>query len=306
MMVGIPASGKSTFAREIQKEYSLRDFRCEVLSSDEIRDELFRDEQSQVDNSAVFEVMRIRTVNYLKNGISVIYDATNISSKRRKALLKQLPKSVFKRCIYVPSTPSRSLKNQDGRDRKVPNEVIERMYRNLQVPSLYEGFDEIKYFTAWDTRELVLPKSYEEYLDLLREIGEVNCIDLPQDNPYHTLSVSRHMYYAYEQIKDCGNVKLAVSSLLHDIGKPYCKEFNGKYASFKGHENISAQKAIEILRKYGFSEEDTAYISTLIQLHMRMHHIEKESKAWYKLKEEVGEQMFENLMLLEQIDSLAK
>ena len=68
MMIGIPGSGKSTFAQEyLSGTY---------LSSDDLRDEL-----GKID---IWEEMHVRTEEALRLGEDVIYDATNIKKKIEK------------------------------------------------------------------------------------------------------------------------------------------------------------------------------------------------------------------------------
>lgn len=52
LMVGLPASGKSTYAQELAEE-----MRAVICSSDAIRKELFGDENSQDNNEEVFKLL---------------------------------------------------------------------------------------------------------------------------------------------------------------------------------------------------------------------------------------------------------
>lgn len=85
MYIGLSGSGKSTLA-ENQLIYKTTELNRKVayLSSDEIRKELFGDENDQSHNVKVFEEMFKRTRRALIEGEDVIYDATNLSSKRRR------------------------------------------------------------------------------------------------------------------------------------------------------------------------------------------------------------------------------
>lgn len=82
MMVGLPASGKSTYAKELAEE-----MKAVICSSDAIRKELYDDENSQNNNEEVFKLLHSRIKECLREGKNVIYDATNINSKRRRAFL---------------------------------------------------------------------------------------------------------------------------------------------------------------------------------------------------------------------------
>ena len=102
MLVGIPASGKSTTTEHYAKLGYL------ILSSDSIRLALLEAEteyphdQKEVDklNVRVFETIRNRAVAALKAGRSVVIDATNLSRKRRIAFLSNLGRiKCFKKCV---------------------------------------------------------------------------------------------------------------------------------------------------------------------------------------------------------------
>lgn len=87
MLVGLPGSGKSTYAEKLKKEGYM------IHSSDAIREELTGDINSQDNNPEVFGVLHKRVKEDLKSGHSCVYNATNMSRKRRKAFLDEISKS---------------------------------------------------------------------------------------------------------------------------------------------------------------------------------------------------------------------
>ena len=94
-LVGLPASGKSTWAKNMVDNDTI------LLSSDNLREELYGDINNQEHNGELFQEINKRVKNLLKQGKDVIYDATNISSKRRISFLKELKKiDCYKQCIY--------------------------------------------------------------------------------------------------------------------------------------------------------------------------------------------------------------
>lgn len=306
-LVGMPASGKTTWAEEKIKSGE----NIIHLSSDLLRVELYNNINDREHNSEVFNVMNKRTKDYLKNGVNVIYDATNINSKRRTSFVKELKKIDCKKiCIYFAVNPSVCMNNDCNRDRQVGDRVIEKMYKNLQVPMYHEGWDEIFVVGEKSDRykfNLDDVNSYEEYIDFLNNPITKECINFAQDNSYHTLSVSRHMYYTYKNITENSNNKyLRIAAMLHDIGKPYCKEFrdSSKYASFYNHDNVSAQLSVRLLLKSDYKDEDIIKIVTYIQLHMRL--LNAECKAKEKLLRLVGDKTFDDLELLRNADISAK
>ena len=86
IMIGIPGSGKSNYAKKC-----LLTNNSVYLSSDDIRVELYGFED-QTHNDVVFETMKKRTLNALKEGKDVIYDATNLNKKRRSGIISEARK----------------------------------------------------------------------------------------------------------------------------------------------------------------------------------------------------------------------
>ena len=83
MMVGLPGSGKSTAAREL----SIRE-NAVLHSSDDLREELFGNADSQYRNDLLFQELHKRINRDLTDGKSIVYDATNLSYKKRKTFWK--------------------------------------------------------------------------------------------------------------------------------------------------------------------------------------------------------------------------
>lgn len=72
MIVGLPGTGKTTFAKALQQHMGVKH-----LNSDMIREELgLRGRYTKEDKSKVYHELLNRTGNYLRNGKSVIVDAT--------------------------------------------------------------------------------------------------------------------------------------------------------------------------------------------------------------------------------------
>lgn len=327
MLVGIAGAGKSTVAKE------LMDGRDDIiyLSSDLLRIELFGDVNNQESNTNVFEEMAKRTKQALKDGKHVIYDATNISRKKRRGLLQQLPRDVQKVAFYV-STEYKQIVNQNQeRERVVPQHVIDKMYKSMQIPIYSEGWDKIVLFHHDSTVNNQYPKQFtdavragallgREGYDLMKFLASYfdeffGVYDLAQDSKYHSFSVSRHIYYVYkhvldnyEAVNDNDKEVMLWTALLHDVGKAFCKSFRNRkgeetrYANFIGHEYVGSQMAVHFLHKMNFSDEFIHKVATLIQFHMYLLD-DKANKE--KLKSYVGEEMFEKLQFLRDADTLA-
>ena len=321
MLVGIPGSGKSTYAQSLAKTKN-----AVILSSDSLRQELFGDANDGTRNQELFQELNRRTIENLTNGVSVIYDATNINSKRRQSLLKQLPKEVWKECHYLCVDFRKCIMNDFSRkERNVGIEVIKKMSTSLQVPMHFEGWDNIvvlsdEGYTPNEKRDfrmlfyklLERKLSIEEYADMLYCLKSVNLLNVPQDSRYHTLSVGRHCYETYSYIYDNydGEDKevMLLAGLLHDIGKPITKRFDegSRYATYRNHDNVSAQITLRALNAIGYPK--ALQVSELVQLHMRPSwrdtpEAKVANEVFLKL---VGQKIYDKLLFFRKADMSAK
>lgn len=242
MFIGLPAAGKSSFAHAemIQRDIPL-DSEPTYVSSDYIRNTMFGGDQDRETTNKVFNIMRKKTVERLKNNYHVIYDATNLSYKDRRGILNSVPKDVYKMAILFNKEFSTCLKHNFYREESevVPYIAMERMIKRFQYPLHAEGFDEIyidnsnigmtidplPFSDNEDqmyilTSELVkgntsswFKKLSSEYQhkQLIMDLNQYFNIpfykfhNTPQDNPNHTFSISRHMYEAWKYIVDNTN-----------------------------------------------------------------------------------------------------
>lgn len=327
MLIGLPASGKSTFAGE------LLEGRDDIvyISSDKLREEMYGDESIQKDNGKIFEEMAVRTRNALKKGQHVIYDATNISRKKRIGLLKQLPYKVKKTAVYMATSHKTSYTQNLKRERQVPAEVIDNMYKTLQIPIESEGWDNVVVFHEDDTVNNEYPKQFSDAVkagvllnregyDLMNFLAVYfkpffNISDLAQDSKWHSLSVSRHTYYVYKHVLDTYKAKddkemelMLWTALLHDTGKHFAKSFRNykgeetRYANFIGHEFVSSQLAVPLLKQLGYDDEFIHTVATLIQFHMYLLNADANKE---KLLKHVGEDLYKKLEFLREADTLA-
>lgn len=138
MLVGIPASGKSTWA----KTQSDKD--VVYICLDKIREKLYGDENIQGEWSEINIELTTQLLNAIKDNKvkTVVYDATNVKSKYRKEFLNKWGDNFNEKCaVYFPPDLERSKKWNKQRDRQVPEKVIERMYDNIEKPTKEEGFN---------------------------------------------------------------------------------------------------------------------------------------------------------------------
>lgn len=296
MMVGLPGSGKSTYAKEITDEID-----AIICSSDAIRKELCNDENSQDKNDEVFNLLHKRIKDNLKNGINVIYDATNINSKRRKAFLSELKNiPCVKKCVIIAVPFEECCRTNEARDRVVPCEVIERMYKNWNTPYWFEGWDEIK---------IHFRDNFETEYDLDCWLSRV--MNYGQDNPHHSLSLGKHCTEVGEKLFNEGEL-LHHAGLLHDVGKPFTKCFvNSKgektdVAHYYQHHCVGAYDSLFF--EYP-SDVDKLDVSVLINLHMMPYFWEKDKENGENTRQKYqklwGDELYNNVMKLHIADKNA-
>ena len=131
MMVGVAGSGKSTIAMR----YALTQSAI-IFSSDAIRGEIYGDENCQKNPGRVFDILHQRITETLSKGFDVVYDATNLSCKRRMNFLKSIAHiDCRKECVVVVTTPEDIEERMEQRDRKVPMEVVHKQLCQFQCPT---------------------------------------------------------------------------------------------------------------------------------------------------------------------------
>lgn len=119
MMMGIPASGKTTKAKQLG---------AIVHSYDDILD--FR---KWIDGMQ----------KELSNGHSVVCDSTNLTVQSRKRILEQLNIPCKKTLVVMVVLVEECLKRNAGRDAKVDEKIIKDAPKHIEIPTLEEGWDDI-------------------------------------------------------------------------------------------------------------------------------------------------------------------
>lgn len=144
MMVGLPGSGKSTHIQSIETELKKRKQKYVIVSPDSIREELTGSVGDQSKNKEVFDVAFSRLRENLAKRVTVIFDSCAVSKKSRSSLLKiAKSKKAYSVAVVVDVKLSTALKQNAGRERKVPDDVIKRFHRTFVMPTLDEGFDQV-------------------------------------------------------------------------------------------------------------------------------------------------------------------
>ena len=210
-------------------------------------------------------------------------------------------KDLQKIAVLIATPYEECLQRNKMRDRKVPENVIKRMYYNIHIPQYYEGFDEIQI------------KYNSSYIFTFEDLQDMN-----QDNPYHTLTVKQHCDKVHKILDNkkpaFEETEINRAGLLHDIGKLKTKTFiNNKgektdVAHYYNHEKVSAYDSLfnYTIKLWYVDGETDKILNTLnlIQWHM-LPYSNMSEKTINKYKRLLGEKTWEDLMLLHEADKEA-
>lgn len=303
VLMGLPASGKSTLAME----YARAGY--QVHSSDAMRKRLYGDEAVQGEAAKVFSALHKEIRQDLALGLSVVYDATNLTARSRRTFLQEIAKfSCRKIGVLVLASPEACLKRDGGRDRKVGKSVIAGMLRRFSVPMLFEGYDEIR--VVYDDES---PYVYDPAL----------ARGFDQENGHHRLTLDAHMEAAGAYAREQGFPAPVIEAAdYHDIGKLYTKVHHNmrgqetEEAHFYGHESYGAYLYLvwrwgEAFRAGGGQvtperQEEIFHIAFLIENHMRASYVWRDSeKARERDRALMGEALYEELLQISACDRAA-
>lgn len=137
VMVGLPASGKSTVSRDYQRRG------YHVVNPDSIRLRFGVQYSGEIEKE-IWTIAYAELKGYLKLGRDVVFDATNLTRAQRKPLV-QIAKSygvrVTAHTLFTPL--DRCLERNEERETPVPRETIIKKEQVLIPPTREEGFDQL-------------------------------------------------------------------------------------------------------------------------------------------------------------------
>ncbi len=152
ILCGLPASGKSTYIKELEDSHSIvsRDECLMTLASQKFQAKEFTYNEAweKVDQKEVDKLLQLRFNNakkYSDLGLNTIIDMTHMSKKSRRKSLSHFGSDYYKKCVvFLPDMPTLLLRNEKRCGKIIGRDVIEKMMRSFYPPT-YEEFDEIEY-----------------------------------------------------------------------------------------------------------------------------------------------------------------
>ena len=149
MLVGPPGVGKSTWCKEKLNDFLPTGTIVRVSSDDYIEEVATKEGKTytEVFQSAIkyaSDASKKAFQDALSNNHHIVWDQTNLSAKKRKGILNQLPASYTTVCIYWEIKNEAQWKKQLVRPGKtIPQGVLDSMLDNYAYPDHNEGWNVI-------------------------------------------------------------------------------------------------------------------------------------------------------------------
>ena len=154
MLVGVPASGKSTWHHIKYGDYDKNDY---IASTDMIIQDIASNYGMTYNEgfkeliSFAEKVMWRQITSYLMRGSDFIIDRTNLTAKARKKFIDKLKLHRYEiECVVFPEVGSKALSHEEWKRRlnsrhgkSIPQEALDRMVNSYEIPLMSEGFSNI-------------------------------------------------------------------------------------------------------------------------------------------------------------------
>lgn len=280
VMVGIPASGKDYYIKTHKK------FDDVVVSSDEIRKELYGDENIQGDPNEVFSIVLKRVKEGLQKDKTVWYNATNVTRKSRHAGLDIGMRYADRVRAYIMATPvEQCIYNDERRNKKVGADVIKSFLCRFMIPMKEEGFTDIYIIRNFPQKNFDSCKN-----DILEEMRGFS-----QISKYHTEDLYTHSVNVFRQAKSVENRFVRLCCLFHDYGKLFTRTVDDEgNTHFYSHENVGTYR---LLTDYHYlcTDEDLLKGLFVVNYHMLPHKWRESEKAKLQFERQYGREKTEFL-----------
>jgi len=297
-LIGLPASGKSTYAdKELSKT-------AIILSSDEIRKELFNDATHQKDNDIVFATLYERARNYLMQGKDVVIDATSINRFERARVLSNFADIDLERIAIFFNTPAKVCCERDlKRERTVGRDVIYRYKNKFEFPKKAEGFDKIIVIKGDKMKKIVLASNnkhkIEEFSQMFNdyEILALKDIGFNDEIEENGSTFFENAMIKARTISDFMKAKNITASVIADDSGLCVEYLNGEpgiYSARYAEEHNDKANRSKLLDKLSGVGDRKAYFNcTLVELFPDGSYITCDGKTYGDItEEEIGDTSF--------------
>ena len=147
MPIGLPASGKSTFFKELQEHVDI-----EILSFDSITEEFQKAHNMTYDEAYNTVPLELKTERFearrdalIAQSCNIYPDLTNLSGATRGEVMETIPQ-YYQIGLYFPLSKEESLERCKIREtqtgKHIPEEAVHRMADNINIPRAIE-FDQL-------------------------------------------------------------------------------------------------------------------------------------------------------------------
>jgi len=147
MLVGVPASGKSTWIQEYMPM-------ANVMSTDIVIENVARSygmtyNEGFKDLISFAEKVMWRHITWsIASQVNFVIDRTNLTAKSRKKFIDKLKLHGYElECVVFPTPePDEWKRRLDSRPGKtIPQEALDRMVNSYEVPLMSEGFSSVTF-----------------------------------------------------------------------------------------------------------------------------------------------------------------
>jgi poly(A) polymerase len=200
---------------------------------------------------------------------------------------------LLERLLRTPGTPAQSFGDDPLRMLRAARFAAQLQFSVSPdvVDAMRDMADRLEIVSAERVRDelvkLLLTSSPRRGLELLVDTGladrvlpELPALRLELDEHHrhkdvyeHSLTVLEQAIVLEDRLEGGGpDLVTRLAALLHDIGKPRTRRFNGDGSvTFHHHDVVGAKLAAKRLRALRFSKETLTDVSRLVELHLRFH-----------------------------------
>lgn len=148
VMTGIPGSGKSSYVSNLIGKYNLYED-VVIISSDDYID-FFATTVGKTYNDVFTTAIKgakhhmdLQLMYALENTKPIIWDQTNLTKRKRKEILDQIPDDYMKISVFVDTPLEIALERNQNRLKIIPEHIIKNMHESLEKPHITEGFHKL-------------------------------------------------------------------------------------------------------------------------------------------------------------------